>query len=156
MLLLAASTLGGREGVDSIEGAHAAVGDTLGPVVALLFAVGLLASGLASTSVGAYAGAMIMDGLLRKRIPILVRRLVTLVPALAILAAGVDPSRALVVSQVVLSFGIPFALIPLVRFTSDRILMGGDVNHRITAYAAWLIAGIVVALNIALIYLTVA
>lgn len=124
--------------------------------MALLFAVGLLASGLASTSVGAYAGAMIMDGLLRKRIPILVRRLVTLVPALAILAAGVDPSRALVVSQVVLSFGIPFALIPLVRFTSDRILMGGDVNHRITAYAAWLIAGIVVALNIALIYLTVA
>ncbi|MDJ0471997.1 Nramp family divalent metal transporter, partial [Rhodococcoides fascians] len=100
-----------------------------------LFAVGLLASGLASTSVGAYAGAMIMDGLLRKRIPILVRRLVTLVPALVILAAGVDPSRALVVSQVVLSFGIPFALIPLVRFTSDRILMGGDVNHRITAYA---------------------
>ena len=84
------------------------------------------------------------------------RRLVTLVPALAILAAGVDPSRALVVSQVVLSFGIPFALIPLVRFTSDRILMGGDVNHRITAYAAWLIAGIVVALNVALIYLTVA
>ena len=156
MLLLAASTLGGREGVDSIEGAHTAVGDTLGPVVALLFAVGLLASGLASTSVGAYAGAMIMDGLLRQRIPILVRRLVTLVPALAILAAGVDPSRALVVSQVVLSFGIPFALIPLVRFTSDRILMGGDVNHRITAYAAWLIAGIVVALNIALIYLTVA
>jgi manganese transport protein len=156
MLLLAASTLGGREGVDSIEGAHTAVGDTLGPVVALLFAVGLLASGLASTSVGAYAGAMIMDGLLRQRIPILVRRLVTLVPALAILAAGVDPSRALVVSQVVLSFGIPFALIPLVRFTSDRILMGGDVNHRITAYAAWLIAGIVVALNVALIYLTVA
>ncbi|MGF0311796.1 Nramp family divalent metal transporter [Rhodococcus sp. IEGM1428] len=156
MLLLAASTLGGKEGVDSIEGAHAAVGETLGPVVALLFALGLLASGLASTSVGAYAGAMIMDGLLRKRIPIVVRRLVTLIPALAILAAGVDPSRALVVSQVVLSFGIPFALIPLVRFTSDRTLMGEDVNRRVTAYAAWFIAAVIVALNVALIYLTVA
>ncbi|MDJ0361972.1 Nramp family divalent metal transporter [Rhodococcus sp. H29-C3] len=154
MLLLAATTLGGRDGVDSIEGAHAAVGDTLGPSVALLFAVGLLASGLASTSVGAYAGAMIMDGLLRKRIPIVLRRVVTLVPALLILAAGVDPSRALVVSQVVLSFGIPFALIPLVRFTSDRVLMGQDVNHRITTGAAWLIAGIIVVLNVVLIYLT--
>ncbi|MET4050214.1 MULTISPECIES: Nramp family divalent metal transporter [unclassified Rhodococcus (in: high G+C Gram-positive bacteria)] len=155
MLLLAATTLGGRNGVDSIEGAHAAVGETLGPVVALLFAVGLLASGLASTSVGAYAGAMIMDGLLRKRIPIVLRRVVTLVPALLILAAGIDPSRALVVSQVVLSFGIPFALIPLVRFTSDRVLMGQDVNHRITACAAWLIAAIIVVLNVVLIYLTV-
>ncbi|QCB51235.1 Mn(2+) uptake NRAMP transporter MntH [Rhodococcus sp. PAMC28707] len=155
MLLLAATTLGGRDGVDSIEGAHAAVAETLGPVVALLFAVGLLASGLASTSVGAYAGAMIMDGLLRKRIPIVLRRVVTLVPALLILAAGIDPSRALVVSQVVLSFGIPFALIPLVRFTSDRVLMGQDVNHRITACAAWLIAAIIVVLNVALIYLTV-
>ncbi len=155
MLLLAATTLGGRDGVDSIEGAHAAVGETLGSVVALLFAVGLLASGLASTSVGAYAGAMIMDGLLRKRIPIVLRRVVTLVPALLILAAGIDPSRALVVSQVVLSFGIPFALIPLVRFTSDRVLMGQDVNHRITACAAWLIAAIIVVLNVVLIYLTV-
>lgn len=155
MLLLAATTLGGRDGVDSIEGAHAAVGEALGPVVALLFAVGLLASGLASTSVGAYAGAMIMDGLLRKRIPIVLRRVVTLVPALLILAAGIDPSRALVVSQVVLSFGIPFALIPLVRFTSDRVLMGQDVNLRITACAAWLIAAIIVVLNVVLIYLTV-
>ncbi|MCZ4079923.1 Nramp family divalent metal transporter [Rhodococcus sp. H36-A4] len=154
MLLLAATTLGGRDGVDSIEGAHAAVGETLGQSVALLFAVGLLASGLASTSVGAYAGAMIMDGLLRKRIPIVLRRVVTLVPALLILAAGIDPSRALVVSQVVLSFGIPFALIPLVRFTSDRVLMGQDVNHRITTGAAWLIAGIIVVLNVVLIYLT--
>ena len=85
----------------------------------------------------------------------LTRDMLRIAAALAILAAGVDPSRALVVSQVVLSFGIPFALIPLVRFTSDRMLMGSDANHRITAYAAWLIAGIVVALNIALIYLTV-
>jgi len=82
--------------------------------------------------VGAYAGAMIMQGLLKKRIPLLVRRLVTLIPALVILAIGIDPSRALVVSQVVLSFGIPFALIPLVRFTSNRELMGDDINHRVT------------------------
>ena len=120
MLLVAATNLQGRDNTDSIEGAYAAVRDTLGPTVALLFAIGLLASGLASTSVGAYAGAMIMQGLLRGSVPLLVRRLVTLIPALVILAVGVDPSRALVLSQVVLSFGIPFALIPLVRLTSDR------------------------------------
>ena len=112
-----------------IEGAHAAVGDALGPTVALFFAIGLLASGLASTSVGAYAGAMIMDGLLRRSIPLLLRRLITLIPALVILASGLDPTRALVLSQVVLSFGIPFALIPLVRLTSNRELMGPDRNH---------------------------
>ncbi len=119
MLLVAATNLQGRDNTDSIEGAHAAVRDTLGPTVALLFAVGLLASGLASTSVGAYAGAMIMGGLLRRSYPLLLRRIVTLIPALAILAIGVDPSRALVLSQVVLSFGIPFALIPLVRLTGN-------------------------------------
>ncbi|MEU7765419.1 Nramp family divalent metal transporter [Nocardia sp. NPDC049190] len=154
MLLMAANTLRGRE-VTTIEDAHAAVGDALGPVAALLLAIGLLASGLASTSVGAYAGAMIMQGLLRKRIPLLWRRLVTLVPAIVILAAGIDPTRALIVSQVALSFGIPFALIPLVRFTSDRALMGEDVNHRVTTMLAWLVAAIISMLNIALIYLTV-
>jgi manganese transport protein len=155
MLLLAATNLRGRDGVDSIEGAHAAVGDILGPGVALLFAIGLLASGLASTSVGAYAGAMIMQGLLRRRIPLLLRRLITLIPAIAILAVGLDPSRALVVSQVVLSFGIPFALVPLVRFTSDRNLMGDDINHRVTTALAWLVAGVIIVLNVVLIYLTV-
>ncbi|MGO4618000.1 Nramp family divalent metal transporter [Nocardia sp. 2YAB30] len=154
MLLMAANTLRGRE-VETIEDAHAAVGDALGPVAALLLAIGLLASGLASTSVGAYAGAMIMQGLLRKRIPLLTRRLITLIPAIAILAAGIDPTRALIVSQVVLSFGIPFALIPLVRFTSDRSLMGGDTNHRVTTTLAWLVAAIITMLNVALIYLTV-
>ncbi|MFF0452230.1 Nramp family divalent metal transporter [Nocardia africana] len=155
MLLMAAATLGGRD-VDSIESAHAAVRDVLGPWAALLLAVALLASGLASTSVGAYAGAMIMDGLLRRKIPLLIRRVVTLIPALLILAAGVDPTRALIVSQVVLSFGIPFALIPLVRFTGDRGLMGADANHRATTVAAWLIAAVISALNLLLIYLTVA
>lgn len=155
MLLMAANTLRGRENVDTLEGAHAAVRETLGPAAGLLLAIGLLASGLASTSVGAYAGAMIMQGLLRRKIALLLRRLITLIPALVILAAGIDPTRALIISQVVLSFGIPFALIPLVRFTSDRALMGEDVNHRGTSGLAWLVAAIISLLNVALIYLTV-
>ncbi|WP_330183473.1 Nramp family divalent metal transporter [Nocardia sp. NBC_01503] len=155
MLLMAAGTLRGREDVDSLETAHAAVRDTLGPAAGLLLAIGLLASGLASTSVGAYAGAMIMEGLLNRTIPLLVRRLITLIPALVILAIGVDPTQALIISQVVLSFGIPFALIPLVRFTADRNLMGDDVNPRLTTALAWLVALIISALNVALIYLTV-
>ena len=156
MVLVAATTLQGREGTDSIEGAHAAVQDTLGAGVALLFAIGLLASGLASSSVGAYAGAMIMQGLLRRSIPLLLRRLVTLIPALLILAIGLDPSRALVLSQVVLSFGIPFALIPLIRLTSDAPLMGADTNHRVTSALGWTVAALISLLNVVLIYLTVA
>jgi manganese transport protein len=154
MVLVAATNLQGRENTDSIEGAHAAVRDTLGPTVALFFAIGLLASGLASTSVGAYAGAMIMQGLLRRSYPLLLRRLVTLIPALVILAIGVDPSRALVLSQVVLSFGIPFALIPLVRLTSNRSLMGEDTNRRLTTAFGWTVATLISLLNVVLIYLT--
>lgn len=155
LLLVAATNLRGVAGTDTIEGAHAAVGEALGPGVALFFAVGLLASGLASTSVGAYAGAMIMQGLLRKRFPLLVRRLVTLIPALLVLASGVDPTSALVLSQVVLSFGIPFALVPLVRLTGNRTLMGADANHPLTSALAWLVAALITILNVALIYLTV-
>ena len=154
MLLVAATNLQGRPDTDSIEGAHAAVRDALGPTVALLFAIGLLASGLASTSVGAYAGAMIMSGLLRRSIPLLLRRLITLVPALAILAIGLDPTRTLVFSQVVLSFGIPFALIPLVRLTSDPSVMGPDTNHRATTALGWIVAGLITLLNVGLLYLT--
>lgn len=155
MLLVAATNLQGMENTDSIEGAHAAVSSQLGPTVALFFAIGLLASGLASTSVGAYAGAMIMSGLLKRNYPLLLRRLVTLIPALVILAIGVDPSRALVLSQVVLSFGIPFALIPLIRLTSNRALMGADINHRVTTALGWLVAGVITVLNVVLIYLTI-
>lgn len=156
MLLLAATNLQGLGGVESIQGAHAAVQDSLGSTIALLFAVGLLASGLASTSVGAHAGAMIMQGLLRRRVPLLLRRLITLIPALVVLAGGVDPSRALVISQVVLSFGIPFALVPLVLLTSDRRLMGADTNHRATTVLAWLVVTVISALNVALLYLLLA
>jgi manganese transport protein len=155
LLLVAATNLRGQEGTDTIEGAHSAVADTLGPGVALFFAVGLLASGLASTSVGAYAGAMIMQGLLRRKFPLLVRRLVTLLPALLVLASGVDPTRALVLSQVVLSFGIPFALIPLVRLTGNPAVMGADVNRTLTSALAWLVAALITLLNVALIYLTI-
>ena len=155
MLLVAATNLQGVENTDSIEGAYAAVQNSLGHTVALFFAIGLLASGLASTSVGAYAGAMIMQGLLQKSYPLLLRRVVTLIPALVVLAIGVDPSRALVLSQVVLSFGIPFALVPLIRLTSSRTLMGGDVNHRVTTALGWTVAGIISVLNVVLIYLTV-
>jgi manganese transport protein len=154
MLLVAATNLQGRDNTNSIEGAHAAVRDTLGPTVALFFAIGLLASGLASTSVGAYAGAMIMQGLLRRSFPLLLRRLITLIPALVILAIGLEPSRALVMSQVVLSFGIPFALVPLVRLTSNRALMGDDTNHRLTTAFGWTVAAVISLLNVVLIYLT--
>lgn len=154
MVLVAATNLQGQDNTDSIEGAHAAVRETLGPTIALLFAIGLLASGLASSSVGAYAGAMIMEGLLRRSVPLVARRLITLLPALVVLAIGLDPSRALVLSQVVLSFGIPFALIPLVRLTSDRNLMGEDTNHRVTTVLGWGIAALISLLNVVLIYLT--
>ena len=112
MLLLAATNLRGRDGTDTIEGAHAAVADTLGPVVALFFAIGLLASGLASASVGAYAGAMIMQGCCADDFPCWCAEASPCCPPLLVLASGMDPTRALVLSQVVLSFGIPFALVP--------------------------------------------
>jgi manganese transport protein len=154
MLLLAASALQDKDGVDTLEGAHAAVGATLGGGIALLFALGLLASGFASTAVGCYAGAVVMDGLLRVRVPLPARRLVTLVPALVILALGVDPTFALVLSQVVLSFGIPFALVPLVWLTARRPLMGSFTNRRPVTVAASCVAFAVVVLNVVLIYLT--
>lgn len=153
ILLLAAATLQGVAGTDTIEGAHAAIGAALGPVVATMFAVGLLASGLASTSVGAYAGAEIMRGLLRVRVPLLVRRIVTLIPALVILVLGVDPTLALVMSQVVLSFGIPFALVPLVRLTMRRELLGDSVNRWWTTVLAMLAAVLLIALNATLLVL---
>ena len=156
MLLLAAAGLQGVSGTDSIEGAHAAVASAFGPVVGVLFGIGLLASGLASSSVGCYAGEAVMSGLLRIRLPLLVRRGVTLIPALVLLAAGVEPTPALVLSQVVLSFGIPFALIPLVRLTSDTALMGGFVNRRWVALTGWAVTAVVTVLNVVLIAITLA
>ena len=151
MLLLAASALRGQDGVYTIEGAHAAVTATLGPLVGVLFAVGLLASGLASTSVGCYAGSVIMQGLLHLRINLLLRRVITLVPALIVLAIGADPTKVLVTSQVVLSFGLPFVLVPLLRLTSDRSLLGADANGRGIKIIGWLITAAIVALNAVLV-----
>jgi manganese transport protein len=155
MLLVAAINLQGHSLAGSIEGAYTAIHDTLGVTIALLFAIGLLASGLASSSVGAYAGAMIMQGLLHRSIPMMARRLITVCPALAILAIGFDPTRALVLSQVVLSFGIPFAVLPLVKLTSNRDLMGNDVNHRVTTIVGWAVGVMISLLNMVLIWLMV-
>ena len=155
MLLLAAARLSGVDNTDTIEGAHAAITSTLGPAVGIAFGIGLLASGLASTSVGSYAGATIMGGLLRVRVPLLVRRVVTLIPALVVLAIGVDPTRALVLSQVLLSVGLPFALIPLVAYTSRRNMMGSFVNRRVLTAVAWVATGLVVVLNVTLVVLTI-
>jgi manganese transport protein len=150
LLVLAAASLYGQ-GEISLDGAHDAIRSTLGPVVAGVFALGLLASGLASTSVGAYAGASVTEGLLRVKIPIWGLRLMTLAPALAVLAAGLDPTRALVVSQVVLSFGLPFAVIPLVRLTSQRATMGRWASRPWLVATAWVVVALVVALNLALL-----
>ncbi|MFT3716065.1 MAG: Nramp family divalent metal transporter [Gordonia sp. (in: high G+C Gram-positive bacteria)] len=155
LLVLAATSLYGRAGTDSIEGAHAAVSDALGPVVAALFAIGLLASGIASTSVGSYAGGAIMSGLLRRRIPMLVRRAITMIPALVVLLIGVEPTMALVVSQAVLSLGIPFALIPLRRFTADPKRMGEFADSWPLRWGSLAAAVVIVALNLVLIGLTI-
>lgn len=156
MLLVAAASLRGVAGTDTIAGAHAAISAALGPAVGVVFAIGLLASGLASTSVGSYAGATIMGGLLRLRVPLLTRRIVTVVPAVVILALGVDPTWALVLSQVFLSLGIPFAMIPLLRLTGSRAVMGEHADRLWVRIAGGAVAGLVVLLNLALVALTVA
>jgi len=156
MLLLAASSLRGMASTDTIEGAHAAIVAALGPMIGVIFAIGLLASGLASTSVGAYAGSVIMGGLLRLRVPLLTRRAVTLIPALAILATGFDPTRALVLSQVVLSFGIPFALVPLVWMASSPRTMGQFANAPWLRWVSWIATVAIVTINVLLIVLLVA
>lgn len=156
MLLLAASSLRGVEGTDTIEGAAAAISAHLGPAIGVIFGIGLLASGLASTAVGSYAGAEIMSGLLRVRIPLLMRRLITMVPALIVLGVGFEPTWALVMSQVVLSFGIPFAIIPLVWLTSRREIMGQFANCTALRGIGIVVTALIVALNLWLIALTFA
>ena len=153
MVVVAAAALTGT-GADALPAAHSAIGDRLGNLPALLFALALLASGFASSSVGTYAGSVILEGFWQRNIPLGARRLVTLVPALLILAIGIDPSRALVMSQVVLSFGIPCALWPLVRLTASKTVMGGLVNRWTTTLAACMVATAVSALNAVLIVLT--
>jgi manganese transport protein len=153
MLAIAAAVFFGL-GIESIEDAYSSFETELGTGSAVLFGIALLASGFSSSSIGTMAGQVVMQGFIQRQIPLFLRRAVTLAPALIILAIGVDPSRALVISQVVLSFGIPFALVPLVIFTSRRELMGSLVNTRATNVAAWAIAGIIISLNVFLLYET--
>jgi manganese transport protein len=141
----------GMTGLSTIEGAHVELGRLVGGGAALMFAAALFASGASSSSVGTYAGQVVMAGFVNIRIPVLVRRAVTMVPALLVLALGVSPTAALVLSQVVLSFGIPMAVIPLVMLTARKDVMGAHVNTRLTSFAAYGIAAVITALNVFLI-----
>ncbi|HEX4483995.1 MAG TPA: Nramp family divalent metal transporter [Solirubrobacteraceae bacterium] len=142
----------GHTHVDSIQVAYHGFGNQVGGVAALAFAVALLASGASSSSVGTYAGQVVMSGFLKLNISVLLRRIVTMVPALVVLAIGVNPTDALVLSQVVLSFGIPLALIPLVLLTMRKDVMGAHVNSRLTTSIAGLLAVLITAMNVFLIY----
>jgi manganese transport protein len=156
MLFIAASLFHrtGTSGVDSIEAAHAGLGSLVGGGAALAFAVALLASGLSSSSVGTYAGQVVMQGFIRRRIPLFLRRGLTMLPALVVLAFGLPATESLVVSQIVLSFGIPFALVPMVLLTRRADVMGPFVNRSITTVAASGIATTIIALNVYLLYHT--
>ena len=150
MLITAAAvfhTEGLTEVGDDLSQVYDALGVQLGDSSSVLFGVALLASGLSSSSVGTMAGQVVMQGFVNRSIPLFLRRLVTMLPALLIIAAGADPSRALVLSQVVLSFGIPFALVPLVLFCRNRGLMGTLVNRRVTTVAATVVATLIISLN---------
>jgi manganese transport protein len=149
MLVVAAALFhqSGHDDVDSIEGAYAGFEQLLGGGAALAFAVALMASGLSSSSVGTYAGQVVMQGFIDRRIPLFVRRVVTMMPALIVLAIGVDATDALVVSQVVLSFGIPFALVPMILLTRRADVMGAFVNRRVTTVVSSIVAALIIALN---------
>jgi manganese transport protein len=153
MLLIAAALFHGTgaEDADTLAGVHSGLAAVDG-TAALAFALALLASGFASSGVGTLAGQVVLQGYLRRRIPVLVRRALTLAPALAVLAIGVDPTRALVLSQVVLSFGIPFALVPLVLLTRRRDVMGDLVNRPVTTITASVVAAVIIALNAFLLF----
>jgi manganese transport protein len=154
MMMVAAALFhdSGLAGIDSIDGAYDGLKTLVSANAATVFGVALLASGFASSSVGTMAGQVVMQGFIRRRIPIFVRRAVTLAPALVVLAIGVDPTDALVGSQVVLSFGIPFALVPLLIIAAKREVMGDLVNPGWLSALAGVLAGLIIALNVFLLY----
>lgn len=154
MLIMAAATFHekGLFNIGSIEEAHRTLEPLLGAAAKWFFAISLLVSGLSSATVGTSAGQVIMQGFLKRRIPVWLRRLVTMTPALLVIGAGLDPTRTLVISQVVLSFGLPFAIIPLTMFTRRRDLMGDLVNKQATTILTVLISALIIALNIYLLY----
>jgi manganese transport protein len=154
MLIMAAATFfeKGLTTVGTIEEAHKTLAPLLGTASSWVFAVSLLASGLSSSTVGTMSGQVIMQGFVHWQIPIWVRRLFTMLPALIVIAIGLEPTRTLVLSQVVLSFGLPFALVPLALFTARVDLMGVLVNHRVTTAIFWLVTLLIIALNLFLLY----
>jgi manganese transport protein len=156
MLVIAASLFHshGLTHIDAIDEAYDQFKGLVGGGAALAFALALLASGLASSSVGTFAGQVVMQGFIARTIPLALRRLVTMTPALIVLALGLDPSRSLIISQVVLSFGIPFALVPLVILTRRRDVMGALVNRRVTTVVASVVAALIICLNGFLLYET--
>lgn len=156
MLIMAASTFfrQGATDVGTIEEAHRTLEPLLGSAASTIFALSLLASGLSSASVGTMAGQVMMQGFIHRHIPAWIRRMVTMLPSLAVIAIGLDPTRTLVLSQVLLSFGLPFAIVPLVLFTRRADIMGVLVNRRITTVLASAVAALIIALNVYLLYQT--
>jgi manganese transport protein len=156
MLIMAAALFNanGLTGVGDIDLAFEQLGILVSDNAAIIFGVALLASGFSSSSVGTMAGQVVMQGFINRRIPLFLRRLITMAPALVILAIGVNPSRSLVISQVVLSFGIPFALIPLLIFCRNRNVMGALVNRSTTTAVAAVVVTLIVSLNVFLLYQT--
>ena len=154
MLIMSAATFHqhGYTNVATIEDAHLTLKPLLGQAASWIFAISLLASGLSSSTVGTSAGQVIMQGFLHKHIPVWLRRLVTLIPSMIVIAIGLDPTRTLVISQVILSFGLPFAIIPLIIFTKNKKYMGVLVNKKITNFIISIIAALIILLNIYLIY----
>ena len=154
MLMMAAATFhkAGMTSVGTIEEAYKTLEPLLGKAAGVIFAISLLASGLSSSSVGTMAGQVIMQGFLRRHVPVWLRRLATMLPSLVVIALGLDPTRTLVISQVVLSFGLPFAVVPLILFTRRADVMGVLVNRRLTTAMTIMVAMLILALNFYLIW----
>jgi len=158
MLIMAAAVFHSRglTGIGDIDEAYRGLGVIVGNHADVIFGITLLASGLSSSSVGTLAGQVVMQGYINRQIPLYLRRIITMAPALIVLAIpAINPSSALIISQVGLSFGIPFALIPLVIFCRNRELMGNLVNRRTTNIAAYIVVGVIVSLNVFLLYDTI-
>jgi manganese transport protein len=154
MLIMAATTFfrHGLTGVGTLETAHRTLEPLLGKASSWIFAVSLLASGLSSSAVGTMAGQVMMQGFLKRQIPVWIRRLVTVIPPVVVISIGLDPTRTLVISQVLLSFGLPFAIIPLILFTRRKSVMGILVNHPATTVLTGFVAALIIALNVYLVY----
>lgn len=156
MVVVAAAVWGGHALANPIEDAHRTLGPLLGPASAMIFAIALLCSGLSSSTVGTMAGQVIIEGFLNIRFSIFLRRLLTLAPAIAVIAVGLDPLKILILSQVVLSFALPFALVPLLLLTGNRDLMKQFVNNRVTHWMGWLAVSIITVLNVFLLWQAIA